>query len=249
MNKIKFTELEEYKDFYVVKDKEISIAFSTAKNDRSFNRSTDTGVEALNSLKDEFDVKNISYLKQIHSDTVFCYNNEKDFIENEGDAIITDKVDSIIGVFTADCVPIILYDNNKNVIAAIHSGWRGTFKSITKKVIEKMVKDYGASVDNIKVYIGPHIRGCCYEVSEELKEQFLKEKNIKEDRLFKGRNLNLLECILEDLRVVKIKEENINLVDSCTYCEENVKLHSYRKSEGDYGRLFSFIYVQGEGEK
>ena len=87
----------------------------------------------------------------------------------EGDAIITNVKNVIIGVFTADCVPVILVDEENKVIAAIHSGWRGTFESITLKTIKKMKEEFNTNEINIKAYIGPHIRKCCYEVSEELK--------------------------------------------------------------------------------
>ena len=60
-------------------------------------------------------------------------------------------------------MPIILVDDVKGVSAAIHSGWRGTFESITLKTVEKMKSEYGCKAEDIKAFIGPHIRKCCYE--------------------------------------------------------------------------------------
>lgn len=243
MKKIDRANLKIFKDFLIVEGEKVNIVFSTAKDNRSFNRNNDEGLKNLESLKDDFNVNEVVYLHQIHSDNVFGFkDNAEEFIEKEGDAIVTDKENVIIGAFTADCVPVILVDEVKGVIAAIHSGWKGTFNSITKKSIEKMIQEYGTKIENIKVYIGPHIRQCCYEVSEELKEKFLDRTKIDVNELFNGRNLSMERCIIEDLRSLKIEEDNIYTINLCTYCEEEIKLFSYRKSVGTYGRLFTFAY-------
>lgn len=225
-------------------DNVAKIVFSNAELNRSFNRNTDEGVKQLESLRCKFNVNEVVYLKQVHSDNIFIYNNN-DIINEEGDAIISNNKNVIIGVFTADCVPVILVDEVKKVSAAIHSGWRGTFNSITLKTIEKMKSEFKCNSKNIKAYIGPHIRSCCYEVSKELKEKFLeKKKEIKESDLFNKNNLNLEECILNDLSNSGVKEENINTLELCTYCSKKIKLHSYRKSNGNYGRMFTFIILE-----
>lgn len=243
MKKIDRENLKTFKDFLLIEGYNINIVFSTAEYNRSFNRNNDEGLKNIESLKVDFNVNEVVYLHQIHSDNVFIFNgNTEEFIEKEGDAIVTNKENVIIGAFTADCVPVVLVDEVEGVIAAIHSGWKGTFNSITKKSVEKMIQEYGTRIENIKVYIGPHIRQCCYEVSEELKEKFLDKTKIDENELFNGRNLSMERCILEDLRNLKIEEENIYTVSLCTYCEEDIKLFSYRKSVGTYGRLFTFVY-------
>ncbi len=245
MKKIDLKDIENVEDFMTIKlDNVAKIVFSSAELNRSFNRNTDEGVKQLESLRCKFNVNEVVYLKQVHSDNILIYKNN-DIINEEGDAIITNKKNVIIGVFTADCVPVILVDEVKKVSAAIHSGWRGTFNSITLKTIEKMKSEFKCNPKNIKAYIGPHIRSCCYEVSKELKEKFLeKKKEIKECDLFNKNKLNLEECILNDLRNSGVKEENINTLELCTYCSERIKLHSYRKSNGNYGRMFTFIILE-----
>ncbi|OCB00944.1 peptidoglycan editing factor PgeF [Clostridium beijerinckii] len=243
MNTLELKDLEIKDDFTIINGKKFEIIFTNAEKGRSFNRNTEEGVRELNSLKKEFNADNIIYIKQIHSDRILKYEgNGKDIINEEGDAIITNEKNVIIGVFTADCVPVILVDEEKKVTAAIHSGWRGTFESITLKTIDKMKNEFGSDVRNIKAYIGPHIRKCCYEVSEDLKQKFIEKKDtINEKELFNGNNLNLEACIIDDLRKSGINESNINSLDLCTYCSSDIKLHSYRKSQGSYGRMFSFI--------
>lgn len=168
------------------------VVFTNAEMNRSFNRNTEEGINEINSLQKEFNVDDVIYLKQIHSDKVLEYKSNIDNIKNEeGDAIITNEKNVIIGVFTADCVPVILFDQANGAAAAIHSGWRGTFESITFKTIEKMKERFNTDGKDIIAYIGPHIRKCCYEVSEELKEKFIQKKNnIEENNMFNGRNLN-----------------------------------------------------------
>lgn len=245
MNKLELSNLDKFFDYLIIENENFKIGFSTAENKKNFNRHTVDGVNTLNNLKDEFNVKEVVYLRQVHSDKVLEYkDNSELFIENEGDSIITKVNNVVLGVFTADCVPVLIIDNVKKVGAAIHSGWKGTFNSITKKTVIKLKETYNCKSEDITVYIGPHIRQCCYEVSEELKEKFIKKTNIDENILFNNRNLSLEECILKDLKEEGIKEENINSINLCTYCSEKINLHSYRKSNGNYGRLFSFIILK-----
>lgn len=248
MNNIELDSLKKEEDFLIIDNEKSKIVFTNAEKGRSFNRSTEEGVKELNSLKREFNADDIIYLKQIHSDKISRYEKDKKSIkDDEGDAIITNEKNVIIGVFTADCVPIILVDEEKGVIAAIHSGWRGTFESITLKTIKKMKDEFNIDEANVKAYIGPHIRKCCYEISEELKSNFIeKKKNLREAELFDGRKLNLEACIIDDLRGAGIKEGNINSINLCTYCTDTIKLHSYRKSQGSYGRMFAFIMLRGK---
>jgi YfiH family protein len=246
MNYLNKEKIKKYKDFLIIEDGEFNVVFSTAEKGRSFNRHTESGVATLESLKEDFSVNEVMYLKQIHSDEIYVYNlGDKELKDKEGDAIITNEKDVIVGAFTADCVPVILVDDKKKAVAAIHSGWKGTFNSITKKTVERLVKEFDTDVKNIKAYIGPHIRQCCYEISEELKEQFVDKINLPKEQLFNGRKLNMEMCIESDLIKCGVKEENIYALPLCTYCESNIKLHSYRKTSGTYGRLFSFVFMKG----
>ena len=246
MRKIKLNEVSKKKDFLEIEEKDYKVVFTNAELGRSFNRATEDGIRELSSLKKEFAVEDVIYLKQIHSDKILTFKKDSlnSIKDNEGDAIITNEKNNIIGVFTADCVPVILVDDKRKVSAAIHSGWKGTFASITLKTIKRMEDELGCNPADIKAYIGPHIRKCCYEVSEELKEKFISEKNnIPESVLFSGRNLNLEACILDDLKKAGVDDDNINVLDLCTYCSDEIKLHSFRKSSGSYGRMFSFIIL------
>jgi polyphenol oxidase len=244
MNKLTTVNFEKREDFLLYNVGKVNIIFSTAEKNRSFNRNTVEGVNNLNSIKEEFKLSNIVYLKQVHSNKVYKYEKDNYISEYEGDAIITIEEYVAIGVFTADCVPIIIINEDKRVIAAIHSGWRGTFDSIVKNTLGNMKENFDIEIKNTKVFIGPHIRQCCYEVSEELKEKFLDKTKINEKKLFKDRNLSLEECILKDIKDMGVAENNIYSLDLCTHCESDLKLFSYRKSVGTYGRLISFAFIK-----
>ena len=97
------------------------------------------------------------------------------------DAIITDQKKLPIAVLTADCVPILIYDKNKNMIAAIHAGWKGAYKGIIKKVIKFMIKK-GCHSENMIAAIGPCIAVKNYEIKKDFIKKFLKKD--KKNKIF-----------------------------------------------------------------
>ena len=109
----------------------------------------------------------IILLNQVHSNK-FCYITKNSKLSNkkiEGDALITNKRKLPIAVLTADCAPILIHDEGKKMIAAIHSGWKGAYKGIVKKVIKFMIKK-GCSPQSLTAAIGPCISNNNYEVNE-----------------------------------------------------------------------------------
>ena len=120
-------------------------------------------------------IKNVFFLDQIHSNKfIFIDKNFKDFKKKiKADAIITNQKKLPIAVMTADCAPILIYDNKKDFIAIIHAGWKGAFKGIIEKVIKFMIKK-GCRNNNITAAIGPCITQNNYNVKEDFKKNFLK---------------------------------------------------------------------------
>jgi len=234
-------EIEAFNNYEFIKFKydNAVILFSTAKGGRNFNKNTDEGLQNLERIKEHYDLQTVGYLNQIHSDLIFDFDgNIKD-----GDAIITDKSKTAVGVFTADCVPIIIVDTTKGVIAAVHSGWKGTKTLIVSKTIDRLQDEYDVKVKDIRVYIGPHIAGCCYEVNRELIEEFTREDIYSNIKISEDNKLDLEKCILAQLLKKGIKEENISTTNTCTACDKQYKFYSYRFSENKQGRMFSFAYL------
>lgn len=213
--------------------------FSMASGDLNFNKSLSQGIKNINKVKEWFDLREIGFLNQIHSDLIYNYDGEI----HDGDALITDKKNIALGVFTADCVPILLYDKVNSVIAAVHSGWKGTLLDICGKTIEKMRQEYGVKAENLIAYIGPHNKVCCYEVGEDVADKFRKTSIYEKLSIINNGKLDLEKCIINVLIKNGLLETNINTLDICTYCNKEEKLYSYRKDKESKGRLFSFIFL------
>lgn len=236
---MELTTIDEDYRFITHSFNKVNIHFSTAYNGLNFNLSSEEGKENLENIKKWFKVKEIGYLNQVHSDLVYNFDGEK----HQGDALITEKKGVAIGVFTADCVPIMLFDSEKEVIAAVHSGWKGTYLNIVSKVLNKMKFEYGCKAKNIRAIIGPHNMQCCYNVGEDLKEKFLSIPLFQHKDIMNKEKLNLQECIKIQLLSENIDLNNIIFNEVCTYCNGELPLHSYRKSKENAGRMFSFIYM------
>jgi len=226
-------------EFIKFKYENVIILFSTAKNKLNFNKNTEEGLLNLEMIKLHYRLQALGYLNQIHSDLIFNFNGDI----NDGDALITDSPKTAIGVFTADCVPVILVDTKKGVIAAVHSGWKGTKSLIVSKTLEKLQENYGSKAVDIRVYIGPHIGGCCYEVSRELIEEFTSQDIYSNIKISNDNKLDLERCILAQLVENGIKLENITTTNTCTACNKQYELYSYRNSENKQGRMFSFAFL------
>lgn len=213
--------------------------FSTGEGSLDFNKNTDEGIHNMELLKKWFNVKEVGWLRQIHSRLVFDYDGNI----YSGDGLITNKRNVAVGVFTADCVPVLMCDTVKGVVAAVHSGWRGTLKCIAGTAVNKMIDDYGCNASNINVFIGPHIEGCCYEVGADLMKAFKDKFCLKDDNNIQNNKLDLEKCIINDLKNNKVTDNNIYTMGICTYCSKKYHLHSYRRNNQNTGRMFSFIYI------
>jgi len=191
--------------------------------------------------------KNIFLLHQIHSNKfIFIdkkYNNKN---KPKADAIITDQINLPIAVLTADCAPILIYDDKIKMIAAIHAGWKGAFKGIINKVIKFMIKK-GCDLENITAVIGPSISQKNYEVKQDFKRKFIK-KDKKNYIFFKNKKnrlyFDLTSYIYSSLK--KIKITNIDVLNIDTFDIKN-KFFSARRAlklkHNDYGRNISIIML------
>jgi YfiH family protein len=191
--------------------------------------------------------KNIFLLQQVHSAKFVYiddkYNNKK---KPKADAVITNQRSLPIGVLTADCSPILIYDKKMKIIAAIHAGWKGAFKDIIAKVIKFMVKK-GCKLENITAAIGPSISQKNYEVKEGFKRKFI-QKDKKNYIFFKNKKnrlyFDLTKYIYASLKTIKIK--NIDILKIDTFDKTN-KFFSARRAlklnHDDYGRNISIIML------
>ncbi|UPT78231.1 peptidoglycan editing factor PgeF [Sulfurovum sp. XGS-02] len=155
------------------------------------------------------------------------------------DALITDVKGVVLTILTADCVPILLYDRKREVVAAVHAGWKGTKACIAYKTVQKMREIYGCDPKDIVAGVAPSIGRCCYEVGEEVAEHFF---DIPKGFSPVGEKymLDLPLINKQQLLDARLQEENIEMSRVCTACNVE-RFFSYRKEQGCTGRFMSMI--------
>jgi YfiH family protein len=185
-----------------------------------------------------------------------------------GDASLTNSRGVLLGVQTADCVPILLVDVRKRAVAAVHAGWRGTLARIAEKTVGEMRMHFGSNPANIFAALGPAIGGCCYEVGTELVTKFTSQFADAEeyfDELRTGEEPNPLQWlnmmppghqpspknVRLDLRKANrsqllaagLHKANIFASDLCTACHTDL-FFSYRKEGANSGRLLAAVGIR-----
>ena len=192
--------------------------------------------------------KNIFLLQQTHSNKFVFINKNFKFNKKKikADAVITNQTRLPIAVLTADCVPILLFENKKKIIAAIHAGWKGAFKGIIKKVINFMLKK-GCKKNNITVAIGPCISQANYNVKEDLQKKFIKKD--KKNKIFFKNKKNIIYFDLPNFVKYQLKLNkivNIDTINIDTFVKKNnffSARRSLRLKHDDYGRNISIIMI------
>jgi len=161
------------------------------------------------------------------------------------DGIICDRPGVLIGIKTADCFPILLFDPEARVVAALHSGWRGTIQKIASHGVNRMVSVFNARPERIKAAIGPGVGTCCYGVDEHLAEEF--NEAFGSETVGRSRrgetSLDLAAAIKKDLLSAGLVEENISSIKFCTSCSTEHEFYSWRHDGGRTGRLLSCIGI------
>lgn len=180
----------------------------------------------------------IAFQRQIHSDIVSIVKSAG--VCGESDAMITDQKNLGLVISAADCTSVYIYDYKLKVIAAIHSGWRGTKEKIVDKTLQILFSDFNCKPENLFAYIGPSISQVNYEVGKEVAEQF----NGKYVKLISNRcYLDVAGANYDMLIERGIPTANIQKSKLCTY-EFNELLHSYRRDGVKSGRSLGLIAIK-----
>jgi len=185
--------------------------------------------------------------KQAHGNSV-KYVNEAD--EGSGalayenaipntDGFITDCRNLPLAIFTADCLPVFLYDPRKPAIGLIHAGWRSLKENIVMRSVELMRSKFNTRPKDLISWFGPAIGGCCYEVSSEFRNYFPSDLSERGGKLY----LDLASINKRQLLASGLKKENISEASYCTYCA-NEEFFSFRKEGKEAGRLISVIMLK-----
>ena len=192
--------------------------------------------------------------RQTHGAEVLCIDNaffalskeEQENVLYGIDAVITSVPECCIGVSTADCVPILLYDPVKHVVAAVHAGWRGTVARVVEKALNAMSQHYGTQCSNIHAVIAPSISLTAFEVGDEVYETFNTANFSMECIACKyGEkwHIDLWEANRLQLIATGVQEQNILLSRICTYNNCN-DFFSARRLGINSGRIFNGIMIE-----
>jgi YfiH family protein len=210
---------------------------------------------------------------QIHSNLVLLARAADASRERplSADGLMTDESGLLLGVRTADCIPILVADRKRRAVAAFHAGWRGTVERIVESGIGRMRLQFGSQPEDLVAAIGPGIGPCCYAVGEEVlssfESQFAYTRELfrevydsdpvrtKYPLLFMTQrapghseigpslHLNLVEANRRQLLAAGLKPRAIHLIGGCTCCHREL-FFSHRGSEGHAGRMMSVIGIR-----
>ncbi len=184
-------------------------------------------------------------LRQVHGDKIlFVTNNTSKDTLTEADGLTTQASGVLLGIATADCVPVLLVAPQQRVVAALHAGWRGTLKGITARALALLSSSWGVVPSDVWLACGPAIGPCCYEVGRDVGEALYERWGAgnpatwqpKGDKgLLDLRLINLLQS--EQLGVPR---DHMQMVGSCTFCDAS-RFASYRRQGPQAGRQLSVI--------
>ena len=189
-----------------------------------------------------FDAHRLLLLHQVHQDSILVLKGPLGQLPStlDYDAVITDAPDRFLGIKTADCLPILIVDRARRVVAAVHAGRQGTALRIARKVLRRMSSEFGSLPGDLLVAVGPAIGSCCYEIDEAV---FLPEWEPFSSSRGKGKwMLDLPGINAAQLKAEGVREEQIFRIELCTRCRPDL-FFSYR-GEGRTGRQLSFIGIK-----
>jgi YfiH family protein len=206
---------------------------------------------------------NLATLKQIHSATCLPAGGRAGLI-GEGDALLEDAPGAVVAVRTADCIPILLVDERRRAVAAVHAGWRGTAAGIARRAVKAMRERFGTDAGDVHAAIGPGIGECCFEVGPEVAAEFGRGDVVNDvgnglgddiaersERLGTGQAMGLPHRVHIDLAAENRRQlleagvtgERIYTSNLCTKCLAG-DFHSFRRDREAAGRLFSFAGIR-----
>ncbi len=209
-------------------------------------------------------------LRQVHSDIIRFVDAPPES-QLAGDGLITATPGLLLGIQTADCLPIILADPKRRAVGVFHAGWRGTVKRIVEKGVGEMRRHFGSRPRDLKAAIGPGIQVCCYAVGGEVREEFESQfayaaklfREVEESdpvrekypMLFltarapghsvlpKKVFLDLVEANRQQLLTAGVPAKNIEASQLCTNCRTDL-LFSYRAEKGKTGRMLGAVGIR-----
>jgi len=187
-------------------------------------------------------------VRQFHSNVAAVISNTNPAATQDADGMMTQVHGMVLGILTADCIPVLVADPQRRVVAAFHAGWRGTVTRVVELGIEKMRREFGSNPNHLVAAIGPGIRSCCYVVGEEVIGRFGSEFGYADALVSTKVNglgfyLDLVQANRRQLLDAGVQPESIDLIGDCTSCRADI-FFSHRQSGGRAGRMMAAIGIQ-----
>jgi len=187
--------------------------------------------------------RGVAHMRQVHGNEVRAIDTPPSE-PPVCDGLVTAERSLALVVKTADCVPIIFWDERHNVVAAVHAGWRGALAAVPSRALVCLEERFGSRADSVHVVMGPAIGRCCYEVGGDVVEAFGKRFPHAEELFTSGprgrQHLDLIQANVRPLVEAGVSADRIYETRMCTSCE-NDRLYSYRKEGKGVGRLMGVI--------
>ncbi|HYL57274.1 MAG TPA: peptidoglycan editing factor PgeF [Candidatus Acidoferrales bacterium] len=189
-------------------------------------------------------LKLVARLNQVHGNVVHAVTRETAALRPAGDGMVTDEPGVMLGIFSADCVPLLMVDAKRKIAGAFHCGWRGVIADVATVGVDAM-RRLGARVGDLRAAIGPSIGPCCFEVDATLAERFCREIPAATEYARAGRSgkayLDLRAIVTSQLVRAGLAPEHVASVGPCTRCA-SAQFFSRRAAGGrTTGLQMSFV--------
>ncbi|HEY0711448.1 MAG TPA: peptidoglycan editing factor PgeF, partial [Polyangia bacterium] len=165
----------------------------------------------------------------------------------EADAIITGVAGAAVGVFTADCVPLLIADPASGAVAAVHAGWRGVIAGVAPAAVAALAADFGSEPAEMRLALGPAIGVCCFEVGDEVAAIFSQTFLSAGDLIRQGGrgrpHVDLRRALFLQLKAAGVRAEHLDLGGDCTMCDPK-RFYSYRRDNTQTGQHLSLIVAR-----
>ncbi len=228
----------------------LNLSFTRGDDESAVMENYDRLAAVLDTRKEQFVCTDQTHTTNVirvgKEDCGYGVTRQKPYTDVDG--LVTDEPGVVLSTFFADCVPLYFVDTVNRAIGLSHSGWRGTVGRMGQRTLEKMAAEFGTNPKDVVAAVGPSICQDCYEVSEDVADEFIKEFSGHADEILinKGNGkyqLDLWKTNEIVLIEAGVKKENIAVTNICTCCNPDV-LFSHRASKGKRGNLGAFMYIR-----